>query len=269
MKIALIQFQAGTRKEDNLFNASKLIEQAARRKARLVLLPELFIARTHSRDISGNSECLDGPSVKFLKEAARQNEIFLLAGSVYEKIAGSKKVYNTSLAIDPQGRTVASYRKINLFKAVLGKKKIDETKHFRSGKRLSAFSCGLFKVGLAICYDLRFPSLFNCLAQKGVNVFAIPSNFTQQTGRAHWEILCRARAIENASYVLALNQVGKNEKGVVSYGCSLVVDPWGAVIAKGSATRQEIIYARLKMSAIKKAKNILPGRKRKRGLHAG
>ncbi len=267
MKIALIQLNAGSDKKKNLDAALRLTCEAIRNKARFILLPEVFNYRGKPDAQNGFhsiAENIPGPSTEPLMILARANRVFILAGSIYEKVTGEKKVYNTSVLINDKGKIAARYRKIHLFDARLGKKIIREPQFFLSGKNPVTASVGGFKAGLSICYDLRFPDLYKHYAKAGAQILCVPSSFTATTGEAHWEILLRARAIENLCYILAPNQFGKTPAGIETYGNSMVVDPWGKILARASGAntsgaRQEILYADIDKKTLLESRKKLPG----------
>ncbi len=261
MKIALIQFNAGADKTDNIARALDLVRRAVENGAQFILLPEIYNFRGDVRDqalVASVSEKVPGVSVEPFMKLARAQGVSILAGSVFEKTPGGK-AYNASVLIDARGRVAAKYRKIHLFDARLGDQMIRESDCFRPGRAGVKTRAGAFTVGLSVCYDLRFPGLYRGYGASGVDIITVPSCFTQKTGQAHWEILLRARAIENLCYVLAPNQVGMDARGIAAYGNSMVVGPWGGVIARGSDDKEEIVYAEIKMEEIKKARAILPG----------
>ncbi len=261
MKVALIQFNAGPDKNDNIARAFDLVRRAVENKAQFVLLPEIYNFRGDVRDkalVASVSEKVPGASVEPFMKLARAQGVFILAGSVFEKAPGGK-AYNTSVLIDGRGRVAAKYRKIHLFDARLGDQMVRESGCFRPGRAGVKTRAGEFTVGLSVCYDLRFGDLYRGYGRLGVDVLTVPSCFTKNTGQAHWEVLLRARAIENLCYVLAPNQVGMDARGIAAYGNSMVVGPWGDVIARGSDDKEEIVYAEIKTEEIKKARAILPG----------
>ncbi|MDO8675298.1 MAG: carbon-nitrogen hydrolase family protein [Candidatus Omnitrophota bacterium] len=261
MKIALIQFNAGLDKNDNIARAFVFVRRAVENGAQFVLLPEIYNFRGDVRDqplVACVSEKVPGASVEPFMKLARAKGVFILAGSVFEKAPGGK-AYNTSVLIDDRGRVAAKYRKIHLFDARLGGQAIRESDCFCPGRIGIKARVGKFTVGLSVCYDLRFPDLYLGYGASGVDIITVPSCFTKKTGQAHWEILLRARAIENLCYVLASNQVGMDARGIAAYGNSMVVGPWGNVIARGSDNKEEIVYAQIKMEEIKKARAVLPG----------
>jgi len=247
MKTAVIQFNAGDNKKKNFDRAIDFIEKAIKQNAKFILLPEIFIFRGNLKRASGEiSETIPGSTINALAKIAKSNKVFILAGSIHEKVKGQKKVYNTSILIDDRGRIKAKYRKINLFDVTLGQKKIRESDCFLAGRQPVSVGVGGFKIGLSVCYDLRFPELYRHYAKQCVDILCVPSAFTYETGKAHWEVLLRARAIENFSYVLAPNQVGKDSRGIKTYGHSMIINPWGKILAQASETKEEIIYADLR-----------------------
>lgn len=261
MKIALVQLEAGRDKKKNLSKALYFVHKAIKHHAEFILLPEVFSfrAKINSRtNLRVFVETIPGESLKPLMQIAKENKVFILAGSILEKAKGRNRAYNTSVIIDDKGMIAARYRKMHLFAARLGKKKIREADHFLAGNHPQTCFVKNFKVGLSICYDLRFPDLYRSYGRENVDILTVPSVFTYETGKAHWEVLLRARAIENLSYVLAPNQVGKGSAGVLAYGNSMAVDPWGRVLARGSNNKEEIVYANIKESVIMQQRQILP-----------
>jgi predicted amidohydrolase len=263
MKIALLQLKATDNKEKNIQQAVRLVEKAVKKKVQFILLPEIFNYRgkiKSIKDLGKVVEKIPGKSIKPFLEIAQKQKVYILAGSIYEK-TDKQKAYNTSVLISPKGEIIGKYRKQNLFSAKLGEQDIDESRRFLRGKKQSLVKVQNFLVGLSICYDLRFPLFYQRYAQKGAHILCIPSAFTRETGKAHWEVLCRARAIENQCYVLAVNQFGKDNRNIYDYGNSLIIDPWGKVIARASADKEEILLATLDMEKIKKIKKCLPMKK--------
>ena len=264
MKTALLQLNATGDKKRNVETALALVSRAAGKKAKFILLPEAFNFRGRidpRRGFRDIAEKVPGPSTAPFMEAAKKYKVAILAGSVCESIPGSKKVYNTSVLIDARGRIAAKYRKRNLFDAVIGGVKIRESGHIRRGNKSVTVKVGAWTAGLSICYDLRFPGLYQEYARAGADLLCVPSVFTRETGRAHWEILLRARAIENRCFVLAPNQIGKDGKGVASYGNSMIISPWGTILARASADKEEIVFADLDHGEIARVKTILPPQK--------
>ncbi|VAX37468.1 FIG003879: Predicted amidohydrolase / Aliphatic amidase AmiE [hydrothermal vent metagenome] len=251
MKVAVIQFNATSNKQDNITKAVDFVRQAAHQKAEFILLPEVFVFR--GKRESEVLESIPGESLKPVMDLAQRHKIFILAGSIYERCPKEKnKAYNTSVLIDSRGKIQAKYRKIHLFDAVIDNKKICESAQFLAGRRRVLTHVKGFGVGLSICYDLRFSQMYKKYTELGAEILCVPSAFTRQTGRVHWEILLRARAIENTCYVLAPNQVGQDGRGVYSYGHSMIIDPWGEILAEASAEQEEIIFAKLDKKLVKK-----------------
>ena len=261
MKAAVVQMASGPVKSDNVRKAAVFVKDAIGQGAEFIALPEVFNYRgpTGKRsDLKPVKEPIPGESLKPLMALAKEKSVFILAGSIFETIKNSAKVYNTSVLIDRNGKVAANYRKKYLFDADLGEKQVRESYCFAAGKKLTTVQVGDFRLGMSICFDLRFPELFREYAAKGVNVFTVPSAFTKMTGQAHWEVLLRARAVENLCYVIAPNQIGPDARGVVSYGNSMIVDPWGKILAWASDDKEEIIYAEIEMNVLQEKRKILP-----------
>lgn len=258
IKTAVIQMSAGENKEANIDKALKLVSQAAQKGAETILLPECFLYRGRRIFENNVAESVHGPSVKRFQLFAKKKGVVILLGSIHEKSTIAKKVYNTSVCIDSEGKVLGAYRKIHLFEANLLKKAVRETDVFLAGKKRKVFHLGAFSAGSAICYDLRFPEMFRSYAKKGCEIFFVPSNFTYETGRAHWEVLVRARAIENRCYVLAPNQHGTDAQGLRSYGNSMIVDPWGNIIKRAGSSADEILFCMIEKKEIMKARERLP-----------
>lgn len=261
MRVALIQINAGPDKADNIRRALGMTREAIQKGARFILLPEIFNWRGDTRDQSAllaAAEHIPGPSVRPFMELARAHKSFVLLGSILESSRGDK-VYNTSIFINSHGETAAKYRKIHLFDARIGDKIIREADRFIAGKRTAMAQADMFQVGLSICYDVRFADLYRTYGRKGATVFAVPACFTRTTGEAHWETLLRARAIEQLSYVLAPAQVGQDARGIESYGNSMIVSPWGEILARGSRDKEEIIMSDISADSVRQARRTLPG----------
>ena len=219
----------------NLEAARRLVTSAVRRGAEFVLLPEAFgFLRREGTPVPCAQE-LDGEIVGFARALARENAIWLLAGTFPEVINGQAKVHNTSVMIDSKGDITAVYRKIHLFDVDLsssGGGVFSESATFAPGSDIVIAETPFGAVGMSVCYDLRFPELYRQMAATGVSFIAVPSAFAPQTGKDHWEVLLRARAIENQAFVLAPAQCGMHSPDRESYGRSMIVDPWGLVLAQ-------------------------------------
>ncbi len=241
MKISLIQMNSRQDKAANIATACELIEQAvADEGPDWVALPECFDFLGGQRpDKQQAAEVLgEGPAYLAMQTLARHHGIFIHAGSILEKIPGEDRLHNTTVVFDRAGREIAIYRKIHMFDVVTPDGvQYRESASFKPGTEVVTYQVDGFTFGCAICYDLRFPDLFQALAEKGADVIALPSAFTLLTGKDHWEVLCRARAIETETYFCAPAQTGVHIVGNetrATYGHSLVADPWGHVIARAS-----------------------------------
>ncbi|MDR1936560.1 MAG: carbon-nitrogen hydrolase family protein [Candidatus Accumulibacter sp.] len=230
-RVAAIQMISTPRVEENLRTAGALIAAAAAQGAELAALPEYFPVM--GRDADKFAACErdgSGPIQEFLAATARRHGIWLAGGSLPLAASVADKVSNTCLVFDPQGARVARYDKIHLFGFQKGEERYDESATIEPGRQPAAFTAPFGRVGLSICYDLRFPELFRALGE--IDLLLLPAAFTEVTGRAHWEILLRARAIENQCYVLAIAQGGTHENRRQTHGNSMLIDPWGEVIAR-------------------------------------
>jgi predicted amidohydrolase len=228
-----VQMTSTADAERNLAAAEGLVEEAASRGATLVGLPENFAFLRAEGQPVPEAQALDGPWVGRMSGLARRLKITLLLGSLPERVPGDSRVRNTSLLLGPDGRTLAVYRKIHLFDIDLpGMEHLKESRSVVPGDEVVLAQAPFGPIGLSICYDLRFPELYRELTRRGARILAVPSAFTERTGKAHWEVLLRARAIENLAYVLAPAQVGSHGPGRASHGQAMIVDPWGAVLAQ-------------------------------------
>jgi deaminated glutathione amidase len=232
---AVVQMTSTAEVERNLAAAEALVETAARRGAAFVALPENFAFLRSEGEPVPEAQPLDGPWVARMAGLARRLAVTLLLGSLPERIAGSPKVHNTSVLLGPDGRVLATYRKVHLFDIDLpGLEHLKESRAVVAGEEAVVAAAPFGPLGLSICYDLRFPELYRELVRRGARVLAVPSAFTERTGKAHWEVLLRARAIENLAYVVAPAQVGHHGGGRTSHGHALIVDPWGVVLAQAA-----------------------------------
>jgi nitrilase len=231
MKIGLVQLNSTEDKHANLAQAEVVIAQVAREGADLVLLPEMFNHRGSDEANAAAAEPIPGPSSEWASGMAARHGVFLHLGSLIQR-KGTER-FNTSVVYDRAGAEAARYSKIHLFDVELPDGMVyQESNAISSGDRIVTFDCEGFTFGLVICYDLRFPELFRALADRGAQVFLVPAAFTIPTGISHWESLVRARAIENGCYVAACGQWGPSAAGKPCYGHSMVVEPWGVVIAQ-------------------------------------
>ncbi len=228
---AAIQMSSTPDKEQNRRTAEALVREAASAGAELVALPELWSCHGLESVYRENAEPVPGPTTAFMAELARELGIYLLGGSILEGEPGADRLSNTSTLFAPSGEMVALYRKIHLFDVRVSDKEYLESASIAPGEEIVTAKAGATTVGLSVCYDVRFPELYRLLALRGAEVLAVPAAFTLQTGKDHWEVLLRARAIENQAFVLAPAQWGQKADGRWTYGRSVIVDPWGTVLA--------------------------------------
>jgi nitrilase len=229
-RVAAVQMVSTPRIEENLETAARLVAEAAAQGGELVALPEYFpiMGMNDGEKVAARETDGSGRIQSFLAETARRHGIWLVGGSLPLVAVSPDKVLNSCLVYNPQGERVVRYDKIHLFGFQKGNERYDESATIEAGRRPVSFATPFGRVGVSICYDMRFPELYRAL---GVNdLLVIPAAFTETTGRAHWEILLRARAIENQCYVLAVAQGGKHENGRETHGNSMLIDPWGVVI---------------------------------------
>lgn len=262
MKIGLAQLNSRQNKAANLAEAGQAVDHLAAQGVDLVVLPEMSNFHGLESTYAGAAEPIPGPSSEWARQKAVQHGIFVHCGSVAER--RGDKVYNTSVVFDRSGTEVARYSKIHLFDArTPDGLEYRESAAFAAGDELAVFPCEGFVCGLAICYDIRFPELFHALADRGAHVFVIPAAFTVPTGISHWEPVLRARAIENGCYVAGCGQWGAYARGRQNYGHSMVVDPWGTVLAQcgeGVGT----ISVDLDMEYLEKVRQRLPVQRHRR-----
>src|SRR5271168_4745437 len=258
-KVGLIQMRSGLEPQRNLAAALALIDDAKRGGADYVLTPEMTNILALKRDqLFANIVAEEhDPTLATLREVARQLGIYVHIGSLAIK-ASPEKAVNRSFLIDRRGDVVARYDKIHMFDVDLaGGESYRESNNYRAGELAVIADLPWGRLGLTVCYDLRFPALYRALAEAGASFLAIPSAFTQQTGAAHWHVLQRARAIENGSFVFAAAQGGAHENGRETYGHSLVVDPWGRVLAEGGI-EPGVVMAKIDLAAVASARGRVP-----------
>jgi deaminated glutathione amidase len=232
---AAVQMTSGADKAANVETATRLVRKAAERGARLIGLPEAFVWMGPDAGRIASAEALDGPTLSRMASLARELRVTLLAGSILEGGAPGGRAYNTSVLFGPDGGRLAVYRKIHLFDVEVGDgATYRESSAVAPGAEVVVAETEIGKVGLSVCYDLRFPELYRRHAEAGATVLTVPAAFTATTGKDHWEVLLRARAIENQCHVIAPAQWGRHSEKRVTYGHAMVVDPWGLVIARAS-----------------------------------
>lgn len=258
IRVAAIQLSPSHHPKDNLARAKHWVSEAAQAGAKLVALPEAFVYRGPNDPQQIFSSPIPGPVTEALADMAREYGIWVLGGSLFEQVPGQQKVFNTSPLFSDSGELRARYRKIHLFEIHSEHgKELSEADYQTHGSEVVAVDTPWFKLGLSICFDLRFPELYRQLAQQGAQVLAVPSAFLLKTGRDHWEVLLRARAIETQCYVIAPNCLGPSVTGVESYGRSMIVDPWGQIMAQAS-DREGLILADLDLDYLIKVRKRVP-----------
>jgi predicted amidohydrolase len=233
MLAAAIQLNSTADKARNLQVAERLVASAAEAGADLVVLPEKWNLLGPPKELVAGAEAIDGgQTIETARGWARELGVRLVAGSIPERVEGADRLFNTSVAIDADGEIAGVYRKIHMFDVDVGGVRYRESDTEQPGDEAVTARLGELEIGLTVCYDLRFPELYRILAVRGARVITVPSAFTATTGRDHWEVLMRARAIENQAFVIAPNQVGQAPPNYESWGHSMIVDPWGAVLAE-------------------------------------
>ncbi len=258
MRAAAIQLNATADKARNLETADRLVRAAARDGAELVVLPEKWSVLGPAAVLREGAELLDGPALSWARGAARELGIDLVAGSIAEHVDGRERGSNTCVHIGPDGEDVAVYRKLHMFDVEVGGTVYRESDTEEPGDEIvvSQTAAGV-ELGLTVCYDLRFPELYRALAVQGARVIAVPAAFTLTTTRDHWETLVRARAIEDQCFVVAANQIGEHAPGLRSGGRSMIVDPWGVVLAQAPDTETHVI-ADLDLDRLARIRRELP-----------
>ena len=256
-RIAALQMVSGPRVADNLLTAGRLVEEAVAQGAQLVALPEYFpiIGAADADRVRAREDFGQGPIQDWLAETAQRFGVWIFAGSIPLTATVPEKMRNSSLVFNPQGDCVKRYDKIHLFGFKKGDESYDEAAFIEAGKELAAVDTPFGRVALSICYDLRFPELYRALSP--VDLILMPAAFTDTTGRAHWEILLRARAIENQCYLLAVGQGGKHENGRLTHGNSMIIDPWGEILDR-KVKGPGIVIADLDHARIAEIRESLP-----------
>src|SRR5262245_3179332 len=236
MRVAAVQLNSTEEYDRNLEVAERLVRGAAEAGAELVVLPEKWTVLGSHEALRGFAEPLDGPSLTKAGRWAADLGIHLLAGSIPEIVPGQKKLANTSVLLGPDGGLRGVYRKLHLFDVDVDDVSYRESEVEQGGGEIVTADAGELRIGLTICYDLRFPELYRILMLRGARLITVPSAFTERTGRDHWEVLLRARAIENQCFVVAADQIGDAPPSYRSYGRSMIIDPWGVVLAQAADT---------------------------------
>jgi deaminated glutathione amidase len=257
MRAAAVQLNSTDEYDRNLEVAERLVRGAAAEGAELVLMPEKWTVLGPPEAIRDSAEPIDGPALTAAAGWARELGIYLVAGSVPEIVPQWEKLANTSVMFGPGGEQLAVYRKIHMFDVEVGDVEYRESAVEQAGDQLALGDAGGVLVGLTICYDLRFPELYRILALRGARVLTVPAAFTERTGRDHWDVLIRARAIEDQVFMLAAGQIGFAPPHYRSYGRSMIVDPWGVVLAQAADT-ECFVSADLDFTIQNEMRNSLP-----------
>ena len=263
MRVAAVQLNSTDEVDRNLEVAERLVRDAAAAGAELVGLPEKWNLLGPGEALSAGAERLDGPSITAARAWARELGINLLAGSITALHEDAERPANTSLLIDRDGALVAAYRKIHMFDVEVGGVSYRESEHEEAGEEVVLAELDGLEVGLSVCYDLRFPELYRILALRGARLLTVPAAFTRETGRDHWEVLLRARAIENQAFVLAPNQIGAAPPHYQSFGRSMIVDPWGVVLAV-APDRECFVAADLDLASLETIRERIPALRHRR-----
>ena len=259
LRAAAVQLQSTNDRDRNLEAADRLTRAAAADGAELVVLPERLDLRGTAQDYADGAETLEeGRPLAWAKELARELGIDLVAGSIAERVPGAERGSNTSVHFGPDGEARAVYRKIHMFDVEVGGVEYRESEHSEPADEIVlSETAGGQKLGLTICYDLRFPELYRILALRGARILLVPAAFTLATTREHWEVLLRARAIEDQAFVIAANQVGQHAPWYRSGGRSMIVDPWGVVLAQ-APDKETVVVADLDLDRQAEIRRTMP-----------
>ena len=261
--LGIIQLDTQNDKGRNLEKICSFIDEAAARGAKIVALPEVMNLIGDNVGAGGGAETIPGYSTEILAAKAMEHGIYVHCGSLREEIPGDARAYNTTVMLDPQGQVIATYRKLHTFDVTLPDGTIaNESARIRPGKDIVTVDSELGRLGFSICYDIRFPELYRLLALQGARIIFAPANFTMPTGKDHWEPILRTRAIENACYIVAPAQIGTKPK-FTAFGNSLVVDPWGTVIAR-SKEEPGVTIAEIDLDFQDKIRGQIPSLKNRR-----
>ncbi len=272
LRVACIQVRSGPDWQENFKFLIPLLKSAVRKKARLIALPEFFHWRGSAQDYFETASQSVPWVLNFLKEFARKNKIAILAGTVITFSKQTRRTQpkkqnftNTSFLISEKGKILCRYDKIHLFNVSLPQLRYHESEYIQPGQKVVTAKIFGRRVGFTICYDLRFPELFRLLSRKGCEIIFVPSSFAHRTGKDHWEILLRARAIENQVYIIAPSQGGCfPENGALTHGHSMIIDPWGRILKTTDRNRRTILIADLDFSSQKRIRGELPALRHQR-----
>lgn len=262
LRVAAVQLSSLGDKAQNTAKAAELIDAASEYGARLVVLPEMFNCYSTLSEMVERAEPVPGPTINTLAQKARSNNVYILCGSIIETAAGGKG-FNTSVMIGPKGDILGIYKKIHLFDVdIPGRVHYKESERILPGNEIVTVNVDGWVVGLTICYDLRFPELFCAITGRGAELILVPSAFAAHTGKDHWEILLRARAIENQVFIVAPNRFGTCPNNMATYGRSMVVDPWGIILSQ-APDKVCVILSELDISILEEVRENIPMRRQK------
>jgi deaminated glutathione amidase len=251
LNVAAVQLSSGSNTARNIDEAERLVHEAADQGAQYIQLPEYFNFHGRSSGFESAAETIPGPTTTRMAALAKSRGVTLHLGSLLEVSPVAGRFYNTSVVLGPDGEIIATYRKIHLFDVnVPGAIVHRESEIIEPGDDIVVARFERYALGLSICFDVRFPELYRALALAGADVLAIPAAFNATTGLAHWDLLVRARAVENHAFVVAATQVGTNDEGIATYGHALIVDPWGDALAESTSDRPEVIVATLDLDEV-------------------
>ena len=258
LRVACVQMQSGSEKQANIERAEQLVAEAARAGAELIVLPEHWSLTSDGDALRSSAELPpEGPTLAAMASWAQRWEITLVGGSMIERDSESQRLFNTAFVFAPDGTMIGRYRKIHMFDVDVDGRRYRESDITSPGSELLVIEAAGWPVGISLCYDVRFPELFRALASRGAYVIVVPAFFTVPTGRDHWDLLLRTRAVENQLYVLAAAQCGEPAPGKAAYGRSLVCDPWGIVLARADDD-EAVVSARLRLGRVRSVRAGLP-----------
>lgn len=261
MKLAALQLRCSPSVDDNIARADQLIRHAAKQGAEFISLPEMFTAMVRAADVANYAQTLDGPLMQWAASLAKELGIALQPGTFPER--DGEQLFNTAALFDAQGQLLGAYRKIHLFDVELDDVRSCESDTYTPGEKTFVSANVIpqqpdVTVGLTICYDVRFPEVFRLETLQGATVICLPSAFTASTGKDHWELLVRARAVENQVVMIAPNQWGQSPDGVTRHGHSMIVDAWGRILSAAPATEDTVIVANVELEEIQNVRRRLP-----------
>lgn len=262
-KVAAIQLNSTANVAENLDQSARLIQQATQQGAKLIVLPEMFaiVGQTPEAKLAVKEPLGSGKIQDFLADQAKRYNIWLLGGTIPISAPHPHKVYAANLLFNPQGECIAHYNKVHLFDVTLSPTlAYEESATTMAGSELVVAATPIGKLGLSVCFDLRFPEQYRALAMQGAQILLVPSAFTFPTGQAHWEVLLRARAIENLCYVIAANQVGMQADNRRTFGHSMIIDPWGKILANAGEQEPAVIVAEVDLNYLAECRRKIPGR---------